>query len=286
LAPIKSFLVAAKKLEALRLNMINCSSSDPLLTWLAKPANETEISTKDVVADLDNHTLERMIRNERLSHQVHQVDQLHFPLEWLRQNYPSSPEFANLQKLDIGFARLAGSTLLKLLTKWRIREFSLWKLCVLHEDTSSAGYEVVKQIFPTILKQLAKAFASTSYVRAIMIGDIVVGPMRDDRNGERFVSVQSATEGGPTDGVVPLFPHKSNFKIEYRIRTGRTVSEWLEDAAERIAGVEQVKVYWRGPGQYTLAPDREPRDSDDDDDDDEDDDDEVNLIEDDEDMSD
>ncbi|KAF1822425.1 uncharacterized protein K489DRAFT_371264 [Dissoconium aciculare CBS 342.82] len=288
LAPIKSFLVAAKKLEALRLNMVNCSSSDPLLTWLAKPASETEISTRDVVADLDDNTLRRIVGDEERFHEIDrldQFDQVHFPPEWLRQNYPPSPEFANLQKLDIGFARLASSTLLKLLTKWRIREFSLWKLCVLHEDTAHAGFEVVKQIFPTILKQLAKAFASTSHVRTIMIGDIVVGPMREDRSEQRFVFVQCAPESGPTDGVVPLLPHKSNFKIEYRMRTGRTVSEWLEDAAERIARVEQIKVHLLGPGRYTVAPDREPRHTESDDDD-ESNFDGVDLMEDDEDMSD
>jgi hypothetical protein len=208
--PIQEFLLAADHLEMLRLNMIFGVDEDPLLRWLS----------------------ERPFQAGEVLH--HNNDKSTLPLV-------SPPHFPHLQQLDVGFACMSSMTLAKLLTKFPLRRISLWKIRLLGESGFRDAIELAKKRWPELLKLLAKSLHGSTHIQNITISGVSAGAPPNPMLGDKSIQVnwkdlapsdQLLYSDGRDDPYCKI--PQSCTKVEFRAGLGRSASEWLLDAAERV----------------------------------------------------
>jgi hypothetical protein len=225
--PIQDFLLAADHLETLRLNMMFGVDEDPLLRWLS----------------------ERPFPPGQVHH--HGPNKPTFPL-------PSPPTFPHLHQLDLGFACLTNTTLAHLLTSFRLlQRISLWKIRLLGPPGIHDTPSLAKKRWPALLRMLAKALrddgggGSTAPITSLTLSGVSAGAPPNILRGDESVEVhwkdlapsERVLYGDGREDAFGCNPPRSCTKVEFRSGTGRGVSEWLMEAAERVSYGEEESAW-------------------------------------------
>jgi hypothetical protein len=252
LGPIQKFLLAAAGLESLRLNMVRCQREDPLLKWMSS------LPDQDPARLASETCTDSTARHEKLdvSQYLGDTNEAHLGSSHRLELSPASGFFTHLRKLDIGFARITHRVLLRILTRLRLHELSLWKITLLSER-QPAIHEEVKQDWPIFLRDLGNS--DQPLLRAVVIGEVAAGPLTIGPSnlllyvGARWLPEEDSAS---PEQLLPLAP--SLKQIKYHAQSGQSASEWLVEAADRMDRVAQPLVRDGGHGRWAemeLVPD-------------------------------
>lgn len=159
----------------------------------------------------------------------------HRMLDWLSMPTTSPPSTANqlpvppaymphLSILDLGMAKVSESTLVRVLTRFDLKSFSLWKITIQAQDDST-------DCWSRFLDALSTRLPASTSLRKIMIGN--VSQHRSVKHSSLFVAstpVSFVAEGTEPEKKAEAQKVESvEFKAQY---TGKTVHEWLKDLSD------------------------------------------------------
>lgn len=190
-APLRHFLHSASRLEALRLNFDNSFIGHRIIDWLSRPSNTSPLAI--------------------------QPDIFHIP----------PVKLIALSTLDFGMTNVPGDVLVRALTKFNLKSFSLWKMTL----QCPAPDSLAKDCWAEFLEQLSAALPPTTLVRSISIGLISQEHYCPSQpHGRHTLPTRFVAEG--TDTAAKAKAVKTDciaFKAQF---THKTVHQWLMDMSE------------------------------------------------------
>lgn len=196
-APFRRFLHAVPALEHLRLNFSpEQFLAHRMLDWLSMPTSSATSTASQLP-----------------------VPPVHMP---------------HLSTLDLGMANVSAQTLVKVLMKFDLKAFSLWKITMQAQDTST-------DCWSRFLDALSTRLPATTSLRKIKIGNL--SQHRFEKNGNMWgpmTPVSFVAEGtDPEKKAEAQKLQSAEFKAQY---TGKKVHEWLKELSELtfVPGVHTV----------------------------------------------
>lgn len=240
-APLRKFLTKLTSIEHLRLNFVWYETmAQSLLDWLVESS---------------------------------ECSSMHNPTDW---TIPA-PSFNTLQVLDLGMAKVQQATLVKVLIRFDLQSFSLWKMVLVNETVDGAD------IWPTFLTRLAKELPEPSRIRDIMIGYPAQDYKENSTQLLRYTSISWICKDTSTDQKGQV---KKESIAKYQAQnTAETPQDWLKDLSKLVDIQALHHGILRGNNEIEMSFGEDP-DTDEDldedlDDDNDDDDSEEDLDEDD-----
>lgn len=187
---LRRFFHAAADLESLRLNFDNRPSPNQL-DWLGTAPATTNLVLNDPAM----------------------------------LGVPSAP-LRNLTQLDIGMLFVTGSSLVRVLCRFKLKSFSLWKVTLACESRASQSHNDHWREF---ISALSKALGTSSSIAKALIGHCA----------QRDIFGQSASHERVhfcpqgTDDKAKMKSKELQNEAKYRAHYGSSISHWLEALAER-----------------------------------------------------
>lgn len=192
-APIRRFLHTAADLENLRLNFDSrWSTATRLLDWLGTPAASTD-------PNIDDPGL---------------------------LNIPPAP-LINLTSLELGQATVPGATLVRTLSRFKLKSFSLWRITLADRDPSQLNVDH----WARFLADLSKALGNSDSIQKVIIGLLAqisqFGPHSRSWEKVQICAPEDAADKSKLkDGDLPK-------DVKFRARYGLSASQWLQALSER-----------------------------------------------------